>query len=142
MKNCANTNCSKEFEPRKGGRPQKYCSNDCKRLADKGRFTYEYSRERQLRNEYGITLETYNKMNCEQGGVCKVCGRPETRKQCLSVDHDHATGAVRSLLCDACNTAIGLLRDDPTLLRAAAAYLEHHSAANDPMEDANGTKVG
>lgn len=45
----------------------------------------------------------------------------------LHVDHDHNTGAVRSLLCKECNTGIGAMRDTPHYLRAAANYVEYHS---------------
>lgn len=44
----------------------------------------------------------------------------------LAVDHCHENGHVRGLLCSSCNTAIGLLRDDPAILRSAIAYLEKH----------------
>lgn len=55
------------------------------------------------------------------GGGCLVCGATHSR---MVVDHDHATGEVRGLLCSPCNAAIGLLEDSPARLRAAAAYLE------------------
>ena len=35
-----------------------------------------------------------------------------------------ACGAIKALLCTTCNNAIGGLRDDPNLCRAAANYLE------------------
>ena len=57
-----------------------------------------------------------------QGGVCAIC-RTGTRRH---VDHDHATGAVRALLCFNCNGGLGQFRDDPCLLHAAALYVEHH----------------
>lgn len=41
----------------------------------------------------------------------------------LDVDHDHATGEVRGLLCNRCNQAIGLLQDDPLIVRSALVYL-------------------
>jgi hypothetical protein len=71
-----------------------------------------------------MTLDEYNAMLAEQGGVCAVCSRPPTSGISLHVDHDHATGRIRGLLCFRCNNALGDLEDDPALLRAAARYLE------------------
>lgn len=53
-------------------------------------------------------------------GLCDICGRVEKP---LHVDHCHATGAFRGLLCHKCNSALGLMRDDPVLLETAARYL-------------------
>lgn len=80
----------------------------------------------------GITLEDYERLLEEQGGVCAICKQPETqtrhgRIKELAVDHDHTTGLVRALLCHACNVAIGYLRDDPDLARSVANYLENHA---------------
>lgn len=81
---------------------------------DKNRF-----RDRLLRQKYGINLEQYEQMLAAQGGVCAMCesdspgrSRHGTDK-CFAVDHDHRTGAVRALLCQKCNLALGLLGDDP-----------------------------
>jgi uncharacterized protein YbaR (Trm112 family) len=61
----------------------------------------------------------------EQGGVCAICRNPEASKKiCLSVDHDHATGKVRGLLCMRCNTAIERIDNVPDFLKNAATYLE------------------
>jgi recombination endonuclease VII len=83
--------------------------------------------------KYGLTLESYEAMHVAQGGVCAICGKPETgtregRIKRLSVDHSRQTGRVRELLCCRCNQAIGLMREDPTVLRAAAAYIDRHAA--------------
>ena len=82
-----------------------------------------------LRRNYGLTLAEYEAMVEAQGGVCAVCGRFETARnrdgtlRRLHVDHDHASGAVRSLLCSACNHVVGYLESDPSRLRAVAEYL-------------------
>ncbi len=83
--------------------------------------------------KYGITMEDYNRMLAEQKGMCAICSRPERSRlriggviRSLAVDHDHKTGEVRGLLCEACNRSIAQLGEDPKILRSAAEYLEHH----------------
>jgi hypothetical protein len=60
-----------------------------------------------------------------QGGKCAICQSditiPKTR-----VDHCHATGIVRDLLCNNCNCGLGFFADDPARMRNAAAYIERH----------------
>lgn len=64
-------------------------------------------------------------MVADQGGRCAICaGSPVGPGRRLHVDHDHATGRVRALLCSSCNTAVGLMQDDSARLRAAADYLD------------------
>jgi hypothetical protein len=90
----------------------------------------ENRRRWNLQNTYGLSVARYNALLHKQGGVCAVCGKDEpnahgrTGKQVrLSVDHCHETGVVRGLLCQKCNRAIGLLNDDPVLMRKAISYL-------------------
>lgn len=86
-------------------------------------------RKSNLKRLYGITLEEYDELLLQQNGLCAICGRFWTQfKKPFVVDHDHNTGAVRSLLCPACNTAIGLFQDDPVLLEKAALYLRKGGA--------------
>jgi hypothetical protein len=59
--------------------------------------------------------------------VCEVCKGANGQRICF--DHDHATGQFRGWLCDQCNRAIGLLGEDPQILRTLADYLEAHHAA-------------
>lgn len=81
-------------------------------------------RRYKFKHVYGITEEQYDQMLIEQAGVCKLCGGPPIgRGLRLHVDHDHATGKVRGLLCSKCNTALGLLSDDSTLMAKAIAYV-------------------
>jgi hypothetical protein len=57
---------------------------------------------------------------------CEVCGQKSLNgRRRLSCEHDHATGRFRGWLCHACNTALGNVKDSPTILRALAAYLEN-----------------
>lgn len=73
--------------------------------------------------KYGLTTEQFNAMLAEQGGACAIC-RDSEKKWC--VDHDHATGKVRAILCYCCNIAIGNLGDSARLASAAAEYLTKH----------------
>ena len=85
---------------------------------------------RQRRNEfemvrkYGMTMDDFDAMLASQGGVCAICGGAHRGSGArFHVDHDHKTKKVRGLLCGKCNTAIGLLNDDPDRAERAAAYL-------------------
>lgn len=71
----------------------------------------------------GITNEDYSRMLDEQNGVCAICHSPAPERGRLAVDHNHATGKVRGLLCHSCNYGLGCFKDDPVYLEAAAAYL-------------------
>jgi len=56
---------------------------------------------------------------------CVICGTEEK----LVVDHDHATGKVRGMLCNHCNRGLGHFKDSPMLLEFAAQYLYASSDA-------------
>lgn len=70
--------------------------------------------------KYHLEPEHYQRLLAECRGRCAICGNGAK----LCVDHDHATGVVRGLLCKGCNYALGNVRDNPDTLRKAAAYLE------------------
>lgn len=145
-----------EGDPCTGGSPTSYlnkrcsCSN-CKQLSReyrrnrylashehyKKRLRDSYARNKtnrlnyKLVKAYGITAQQRQEMLEKQKGVCAICGgdgkcgasAPDSK---LHVDHCHASGVVRGLLCAHCNRALGLLNDDPNTLRAAALYLEKY----------------
>jgi Recombination endonuclease VII len=71
-------------------------------------------------------------MVAKQNGLCAICKRKPAKKLC--VDHCHATGIVRGLLCRKCNTGLGCYEDNPTFLRSATAYLEVFHAPRPPIE--------
>jgi hypothetical protein len=81
-------------------------------------------REKQLRRRYGMTHADYAALMTAQDSRCAVCR--ETRE--LHIDHDHATGLVRGLLCPRCNSLVGHVESQQALLPAAVAYLKERSA--------------
>jgi hypothetical protein len=81
-----------------------------------------------LLKKYNLTAKEFDTRIEAQDHRCAICRRrfeelPTKRTACI--DHHHGTGQIRGLLCHSCNTAIGLFRDDPDRLRAAAEYLEN-----------------
>lgn len=79
-------------------------------------------RKPRFAKELGVTDEMYHLMLKLQDGHCKLCpGKPGKRR--LHVDHDHASGRVRALLCHRCNRNLPTWVT-PAWLRRAAEYLE------------------
>lgn len=74
--------------------------------------------------DFGMSREGYETRLLNQQGTCAICNKPCKSGRRLAVDHNHATGAVRALLCGNCNTGLGKFQDEPTLLRKAASYVE------------------
>lgn len=115
-------------------KPPKHCSVEgCDSVLYAKTLCHQhYTRERQA-SKRGLSLTQLSDMFHAQSGGCAICGRGERTKHPLSqkvmelsIDHCHVTGRTRGLLCDRCNRGIGLLQDDPELLRKAATYIEHH----------------
>src|SRR5438445_8912572 len=87
-------------------------------------------RARTLR-AYGLTEADWDALIRRQQDRCAVCrtDKPGGRGERWHIDHDHVTGQVRGLLCGKCNTAIGMLQDDPEVIQAAARYVRKHRKA-------------
>lgn len=77
-----------------------------------------------LRRAYGITVEEYEELLEQQGGVCAICRDTNSDGRRLHVDHCHDALHVRGLLCFRCNAVLGNVNDDPEILRKAAEYLD------------------
>jgi hypothetical protein len=86
----------------------------------------ERNRESRLRKVFGMSVAEYQEMLTSQGSRCAICKKNTKNGQRLSVDHDHATGKVRGLLCVRCNYVVGWVEDTasvPDLLNRVARYL-------------------
>ena len=96
----------------------KECDRKAPWRQEKTRRDYDYKRK------YGISLEDYNEMFYEQHGSCGICGKhQEELRGRLCVDHSHETGEVRGLLCQECNSALGMLGDSIESIQKAMEYL-------------------
>lgn len=103
----------------------KDCFNEKCRGKYKG--SEAYNREKNLKKKYGITEAIYQEMFIDQGGKCKICSTHQIDlKHKLQVDHCHATGSVRALLCFNCNRGLGSFRDNIEWINIAAKYLEDY----------------
>ena len=100
------------------------------------------TRAMNLWSKYRIRPEEYDELRTTQGYRCAICRTHEDELTAsrggrrrvdggapaegfrLVVDHCHATGRVRGLLCNGCNAVLGQAKDDPARLLAAVRYLE------------------
>jgi len=88
---------------------------------------YRKHRERLLAEQggrsHGITPEEYVERRSRS---CEICGEYRPPKKAgtgMHLDHDHKTGKLRGTLCELCNRGLGNFKDNPALLKEAAAYL-------------------
>ena len=98
------------------GKAQKYCGETCQKLHIR----------------YGISEYEYEDMLLSCNNKCMICGEQEKSKDkrtgktyALAIDHCHEIGKVRGLLCAACNTGIGLFKDNVDQLKNAIDYLNN-----------------
>ena len=94
--------------------------------------------DQKLVREYGITRGEYDLLLIKQEFGCACCGSTHSKRKGhkrLVVDHDHATGEVRGLLCHPCNVALGLLYDDSQLIRTLADYVDTTSGIRTQDQD-------
>lgn len=125
-------------QPRKGYRP---CEGPCGKnrairfFKPNGRVCFDCQRktrkkathELRVQKTYGLLPGEWDKLYEAQGGACAICGAKPRYK--MDVDHSHATGLIRALTCRRCNRRLlPAAKDNPELLRKAAAYLEDSPA--------------
>ena len=97
--------------------PEKY-----KEYTNSKPYRPELKRKANLKT-FGLTIQQYEEMLQQQNGVCAICLETCTSGKRLAVDHCHATGKVRQLLCRRCNQSMGKFNDDPILLQKVVDYL-------------------
>ncbi len=97
-------------------RKKQHLSTECKRCQ------LNHQREK----TFGVSSAEYWVMYHTQDGRCGICRKRlrSDRYKAFCVDHCHSTGKIRGLLCTNCNTAVGLLKDDPELMSQAARWVK------------------
>ena len=104
--------------------PTPSCHPD-KPYHSKGLCEHCYITEYTLGKRYGLTVKTRDHLLEEQNNQCPLCNRPFTNTGDTTphVDHCHATGIVRGILCNGCNTALGKLGDTEDAILRVLDYL-------------------
>jgi hypothetical protein len=83
--------------------------------------------------EVGVLLD---EIRSAPNAVCMTCGRPPRGKARLCIDHNHATGEARGVVCSDCNIILGKVDEDPAVLRRLADYLDDPPARHlTPLTD-------
>ena len=124
----ANREAAHRFRKNNPDKVKLYSSITRSRAAEKDPLIV---RRRNLKRDFNLDLEEYDKMHNEQNGLCLICKQPETSVQRgkvipLSVDHCHDSGKIRGLLCRSCNTGLGAFSDNIDRIKKAIMYLEEH----------------
>jgi recombination endonuclease VII len=122
---CGEHKLAEDF-PRNKSKPSglaTYCKPCHNRIGRENREKHHgTTRQFHLRRRYGLDSVSVEWLILQQAGVCAVCrsGTPQ------HVDHDHANGRVRGILCFNCNRGLAKFDDDPAVLQNAMAYLQEH----------------
>ena len=93
-------------------------------------WSHERKREKWLKHKYNLTYAEYEQLHKSQNGKCAICSidisliQRDNGHTVACVDHCHKTGTIRGLLCNHCNRAIGLLKDDLNIVYKLEKYLD------------------
>jgi hypothetical protein len=98
---------------------------------NRGKYLHSYCKPCHVEDnrfrKYNITVEDYHRKYYEQRGKCIICKSYAE----LVVDHAHKCGTVRGLICNNCNTGLGLFKDNTEVLSSAIEYLGGTNGDND-----------
>ena len=119
-KKCDTTKPLSEFHVRTYSTGNKGRQPVCKSCASAVRATY-YRPHEVARRKFNLTEQEYSTLITRSKGCCEVCNKSVDK---LCIDHDHQTKKIRGLLCNNCNTSLGLMYDDVGMLQKLIQYLE------------------
>ena len=102
-------------------------NSPCKKCAHENR-NIEYRKVAARKKKYNLTSEQYDAMLKSQNNCCDICSIDmKNYGKNFVVDHCHVTNNIRGLLCNNCNTGIGMLQDDTSILVKAIEYLKNQN---------------
>ena len=128
-------------QPKRVAYKKKWFEANKERHAEQQRARYranpekyrQYFRNHRIKKVYSLSEREYAEMVIRQGGKCGICGKEPSGEwhgdRSLNIDHCHATGKLRGLLCNKCNRAIGILGDTVESIERVMSYLK-----NPPVE--------
>ena len=127
---CGETKPTTEFYKRKSRRDGEGLVSTCKPCTiERSRTRYHSNaddiNDRRAARTYGTTVEHIQEMRKQANGICQCCGNPgEGHYKRLVIDHCHATGKIRGLICQKCNTVLGLVKDRVEVLQNLQNFME------------------
>ena len=133
MKRCPRCSATKPLSAfrRKPSRPsgvEDYCRPCSNAYQKEWRAKSNYRDYANTRQRRGTTQKEVDALLAAQGGGCAICGVPVPGGiGGWHLDHDHATGNNRGVLCARCNWGLGNFKDSPDVLSKAVAYLRRHA---------------
>jgi hypothetical protein len=74
--------------------------------------------------KYSNKKEVKQFVNNIEKKKCKICNSKFTKQNKLCVDHNHKTGIVRGILCNSCNSGLGMFNENVTDMLTAIEYLK------------------
>ena len=119
---------------------QRYCKK-CRNSRAKKKYrddpTYKQAQSKRAKQRYinigrlhiyGLGKEQFLQMLEEQNNRCKICLKLFSEKgyDVPRIDHCHATGKNRGLLCNNCNRGLGFFLDSAELMERAAHYISEY----------------
>jgi hypothetical protein len=86
----------------------------------------ERNKDNHAKWRYGLEHGSYAEMLAQQNGKCAICftDKPGKNLERFAIDHCHKSNVVRGLLCENCNRAIGLLKEDTDIIESAIKYIK------------------
>jgi len=130
-RDCEGTKPISEFnaDARNPDKKQTYC-RDCQKLRAKNWYKNPKNkvakRNKDLITKFNITLDEFNALIASQNNACAICKHAFSHAKNANMDHCHASGGLREVLCRQCNIGLGLFKDSVQTLETAIQYLIKH----------------